>query len=70
MKVPCSQGPANPEAAVHDSNAPRPSDWLGRRRQSPPKLYQVIIDCQDEAEQRAWYDRLSGAGAKLRLLVL
>lgn len=60
--------------ALHDTHAPRENDSPTRRhrtrRQSPPDVYQVVIDCRDEAEQRAWYDRLRAEGAKLRLQVL
>ncbi len=35
-----------------------------------PEAYQVVVDCEDEAEQRAVYERLTGEGLKCRLLTL
>jgi hypothetical protein len=35
-----------------------------------PELYQVLIECRDEAEQRELFERLRNAGLKVRLLVL
>jgi hypothetical protein len=39
-------------------------------RQQPPDLYQVIIECLSEAEQRELFERLRREGKKVRLLVL
>jgi hypothetical protein len=36
----------------------------------PPDLYQVVIECRDEDEQRELYERLSREGYCVRLLVL
>jgi hypothetical protein len=36
----------------------------------PPELYQIVVECTDEEEQRKWFDRLRSEGLKLRLLVL
>ncbi len=37
----------------------------------PPRdLYQVVIECADEAQQRELFDRLRREGLKVRLLVL
>jgi hypothetical protein len=37
---------------------------------SPPELYQVVIECCDEAQQRELFERLRQEGLKVRLLVL
>jgi hypothetical protein len=37
---------------------------------SPPELYQVVIECRDETQQREWFERLKREGMKVRLLVL
>jgi hypothetical protein len=67
---PATSSPAFP----HDQQPPRENDSPTRRhrtrRQSPPDVYQVVIECRDEAEQRAWYDRLRAEGVRLRLQVL
>jgi hypothetical protein len=39
-------------------------------RRAPPDLYQVVIECRDEAQQRDLYERLKREGMKVRLLVL
>jgi len=38
--------------------------------QQPLDLYQVIIECLSEAEQRELFERLRREGKKVRLLVL
>jgi hypothetical protein len=35
-----------------------------------PELFQVVIECRDEDQQRALYERLAGEGLKCRLLNL
>jgi hypothetical protein len=35
-----------------------------------PKVFQVIVDCADEDEQRAVYDEMKAAGRKCRVLAL
>ncbi len=35
-----------------------------------PRLYQVIVDCEDEAEQREVYEAMQAAGRSCRVLVL
>jgi ParB-like chromosome segregation protein Spo0J len=35
-----------------------------------PEAFQVVVECRDEAEQRAVYERLTGEGFKCRLLTL
>jgi hypothetical protein len=41
-----------------------------RPRRVPPDLYQIVIECRDEAHQRDLFERLQSEGLKLRLLVL
>jgi hypothetical protein len=35
-----------------------------------PELYQVVIECSDEAQQRELYERMTAEGLKCRLLTL
>jgi len=37
---------------------------------TPPELFQIVIECAGETQQRDLYDRLRREGLKLRLLVL
>jgi len=43
---------------------------LRQRDAGPPDLYQVVIECRDEEQQRELFERLKGEGFKVRLLVL
>ena len=36
----------------------------------PPEVFQVVIECRDEGQQRELFERLRGEGLKVRLLVL
>ncbi len=46
-----------------DSAAPPPSKYI-------PALFQVVVQCRDEAEQREVYERMTAEGRKCRLLML
>jgi hypothetical protein len=35
-----------------------------------PELFQVVIECRDEAEQRELWERMKGEGRRVRLLVI
>jgi hypothetical protein len=37
---------------------------------TPPELFQIVIECAGETQQRDLFDRLRREGLKLRLLVL
>jgi len=37
---------------------------------SIPEAFQVVIECEDESQQRDVYERLTGEGLKCRLLTL
>ena len=39
-------------------------------RPPPPELYQIVVECTDEDQQRDLFERLVREGLKLRLLVL
>jgi hypothetical protein len=43
------------------------SDARGREL---PDLYQVVVECRNEAEQRELFERMRGEGRRVRLLVL
>jgi hypothetical protein len=36
----------------------------------PLELFQIVVECASEAEQRAWYERLAAAGLRVRVMVL
>ena len=40
------------------------------RERRPPELFQIVIECAGEDEQRELFERLRREGLKLRLLVL
>ncbi|MGC4005041.1 MAG: hypothetical protein QM811_18785 [Pirellulales bacterium] len=50
----------------------RPTDPTDRRaeRSSAPELYQLVVECDDEAEQRALFDHLRTAGHRVRVVNL
>lgn len=52
------------------SLARRRGNAAGSKAKAPPELYQVVIECKDEAEQRELFERLVREGWKVRLLVL
>ena len=55
---------ATPAAQANSAGAlPLPSAKI-------PELFQVVVQCRDEAEQREVYERLTGEGRKCRLLML
>jgi hypothetical protein len=35
-----------------------------------PELFQVVVECRDEAEQRELWERMKEEGKRVRLLVL
>jgi hypothetical protein len=40
------------------------------KRDTPPELFQVVIECRDEAQQRELFERFRREGLRVRLLVL
>jgi ParB-like chromosome segregation protein Spo0J len=50
--------------AEHDTNNENPCEV------NVPEAFQVVIECRDEADQQAVYERLSGEGYKCKLLTL
>jgi len=51
-----------PDEQVENAGPPREVDV--------PEVFQVVIECRDEEEQRVIYDRMTGEGLKCRLLTL
>jgi hypothetical protein len=49
---------------------PSPNSPAPAPRPAPPDLYQVVIECRNEQQQRELFDRLRREGFKVRLLVL
>ena len=47
-----------------------PQSEVGNPRPRPPELFQIVIECAGEEEQRNLWNRLRREGLKLRLLVL
>ena len=52
-----------------NNHSPEPDHRRSPPRQ-PPDLYQVVIECRDENQQRELFERLRREGLRLRLLVL
>jgi ParB-like chromosome segregation protein Spo0J len=54
--------------------APKEAASVSGRRSSAavevPEMFQVVVECRDEGEQRVVYDRLSSEGFRCRLLSL
>jgi hypothetical protein len=50
----------NPKSAIQNPKSPS----------SPPALFQIVIECKTENQQRELFERLRREGFKLRLLVL
>ena len=57
-----------PETQTINPASPPPAK-CHPERQGPPELYQIIVECTGEAQQRDLFDRLRREGLKLRLLV-
>jgi hypothetical protein len=57
MTKPTPNPNANPQSTI-------------RNPKLPPDLYQILIECQAESQQRELFDRLRREGFKVRLLVL
>lgn len=51
-------------------SAPETDECESRAEPRVPELYQVVVECRDEDEQRALYERLLGEGFACRLLNL
>jgi len=51
-------------------NSAQNTERVERKRRPAPELYQVVIECRDEAEQRELFERFREEGRKVRLLVL
>ena len=49
--------------------APNPKSAI-RNPKSPPTLYQILIECRAESQQRELFERLRREGLKVKLLVL
>jgi hypothetical protein len=61
----------NPNPAPDSPPLRAPSSALrAAPARRPPALFQIVVECRDEAEQRTLFERLMREGLKLRLLVL
>jgi len=49
---------------------PKRDDGKSPKRDAPPNLFQVVIECRDEAQQRELFERFRREGLHVRLLVL
>lgn len=45
-------------------------DWKEREEIELPELYQVVVECSDETEQREVFEQMRKAGRKCRVLVM
>lgn len=59
---------------MENSHSQQPTSQHSRpavpKNNNPPELYQVVIECRDEAQQRELFERLRREGLRVRLLVL
>ncbi|MFZ5831589.1 MAG: ParB N-terminal domain-containing protein [Planctomycetota bacterium] len=55
--------PPEPDAIAETEDGPPPAIDV-------PELYQVVVECASEAEQREVYERLTGEGLRCRLVSL
>ncbi|MGD0897652.1 MAG: ParB N-terminal domain-containing protein [Thermoguttaceae bacterium] len=63
----------DPEGALEGASAPPSEDAEGASgpREVPvPESFQVVVECADEAQQRAVYERMAAEGFQCRLLTL
>ena len=42
----------------------------GKGEAGVPEVWQVVVECRDEGEQRELFERMRGEGRRVRLLVL
>ncbi len=62
---------SQPEPLTSDSSPPTPHSAIrAPHSKGPPELFQIVVECRGEAEQRTLFERLRAEGLKLRLLVL
>ena len=52
------------------AEAPKRGKAIRIKGREVPELYQVVIECRDEGQQRELFERMRAEGLKLRLLVL
>jgi len=55
---------------AESNQTPNDAERDHRKRQAPPELFQVVIECEGEDQQRELFERLRREGMKVRLLVL
>jgi ParB-like chromosome segregation protein Spo0J len=57
---------------LHEPEPPAEEDFTNEesREVAIPEAFQVVVQCRDEADQQAVYERLSGEGYKCKLLTL
>jgi len=48
----------------------RPKRPREGKPQGPPEVYQVVIECRDEGQQRELFERMKAEGRRVRLMVL
>jgi hypothetical protein len=53
-----------------NAKPPLPPSPHETKRTAPPELYQILIECRDEDQQRELYERLKREGIKVRVMVL
>ena len=64
------QGQVHELAEAGIKKTAKGGDAVGVKAKGLPELYQVVIECRDEGEQRELFERLRGERLKVRLLVL
>lgn len=64
------KGEAVMQSDLRLSRGGKGDDKKAAGRDELPELYQVVIECRDEGEQRELFERLRGEGRRVRLMVL
>lgn len=65
-----SVGPASLPVQPREPTPPRPKKSASTASSAPTAVYQLIVHCESEDQQRELFERLNAEGRTCRLLVL
>lgn len=55
---------------VNESRRISAADVRSKPSKIVPEIYQIIVDCRDEEEQRIVFEQMTGEGRRCRVLTL
>lgn len=58
------------DEAIQREQNPLATTEYQRPEPAVPELWQVVVDCQDEADQQTLYERLTGEGYRCRVITI